>query len=141
MKVTLDHPEAKRGYPVILDDDGHIMQEHDGIEAALRKVNLSPAAFAAFCGILPTTLARYGRQSRAPGHVLNALGMVLKTKGAAAKGVSSNFTKNEREILCLRAQGKTFTQIAKILRISRQRAHQIAQAADGKRDLVARTDS
>lgn len=141
MKITLDHPSAERGFPVILDDDGNVMPEHDGIEAVLKKVNLSLPAFAAFCGILPTTLARYGRQSKAPGHVLNALGMVLKTKGAAAKGVSSNLTKNEREILCLRAQGKTFTQIAKILGISRQRAHQIAQAADGKRDIAARTDS
>lgn len=139
MKVTLDHPEAERGFPVILDDDGKVMKEHEGIDAVLRKAGLSMPEFAAFCGILPTTLARYGRHSKAPGHVLNALGLVLKTKGAAAKlDGRPSLTKTEREIASLRAAGKTFTEISKIMGVSRQRAHQIAQAAKGKLSLASR---
>lgn len=136
MKITLDHPDAKCGYPVIVDDDGNVMPEHVGIAAVLKKSGISHAAFAAFCGILPTTLARYGRQSKAPGHVLNALGQVLKTKGSVAFAAKPKpLSKTERDIANLRIRGKTFTEISRTMGISRQRAHQIAQAAMGKMSL------
>lgn len=134
MKVTLDHPASKHGFPVILDDDGKVMDEAAGIAAVLERAGVTVAEFAAFCDILPDTVAKYGRGRRAPGQVLNALGLVLKSRGEVIgkSGQKPQFSDTELEVLALREKGLSYAAIGKKLGIVRQRAHQIAQAAEGK---------
>ncbi len=134
MKVTLNHPQAKDGFPVILNGKGEVMREDEGIKAILARLGITHSEFAARCGILPTTLHRYGRGARTPGNVLNLLGELLKTKGGAINnGPAPDLTALEKKILSLKAEGKSFGEIAKLTGLSnRQRAHQIFLAATGK---------
>lgn len=144
MKVTLDHPESKHGYPVILDDNGTVMPVDKGIETALNRVGVSYEQFAAYCDILPPTLRQYGRRCNAPANVLNMIGLILDdpkrigdhvTKGAMA------LTDMESQVLTMTGAGLTYSQIAAAMsnnrknKMTRQRAFQIAEAARGKLDM------
>lgn len=136
MKVTLKHPKSINGFPVILDDDDSPLSPAEGIDAVLRKTNTSPAEFAAFCGILPTTLRQYGRRDTVPANVLNVLTILLEDGPDAARaqaGPSIQLTAIEKQVAAMVRKGMTYEQIAEKLGITRQRAHQIMEAAIGKK--------
>jgi hypothetical protein len=137
MKVTLNHPESKHGYPVILDDDGSLMNTAEGIEKGISKIGITPPQFAAYCNILPTTLSQYGRRTTTPANVLNMLGILLKDPKSAMSHVSKGaleLSDIEREVTTLKREGLSYVEIAKKLKIpTRQRVWQIAQAAAGKK--------
>lgn len=136
MKVTLNHPKALNGFPVVLDDEGRVLPPSNGIDAVLTKTSTSPAQFAAFCGILPTTLRQYGRRKNVPANVLNVLRILLEEGPDAARahaGDSIRLTSTERAVVAMVGKGMTFEAIAEGLGITRQRAHQIMEAAIGKK--------
>lgn len=140
MKVTLNHPESKNGFPVILNGKGEVMPEDVGISAVLSRYGITHEEFAAHCGILPTTLNRYGRGAKAPGNVLNLLGTLIRTRGhSIASGEVPKLTELESEILSLRARGNSFGEIAKITGLkNRQRVHQVYRSAVGKKSISRR---
>ena len=49
MKITLDHPEALHGRPVILDDDGSVMPTRPGAIKFLRLMGIKNEQFAEMC--------------------------------------------------------------------------------------------
>jgi predicted transcriptional regulator len=133
MKVTLNHPESVNGFPVIVDGDGNVVPQSEGIPAILEKTGVSIPEFAAYCGVLPSTITKYAKTNKTPGHVLNALGLVLKTKGEIVRKANPpELTATEQKIVALRDAGFSFGDIARKIGGSRQRAHQILQAAIGK---------
>lgn len=136
MKVTLNHPNAINGFPVVLDDAGEVMRPSDGIALALNKTGTTPAQFAAFCGILPTTLRQYSRRTNVPANILNMLRILIEEGPQAARskaGPSIQLTKVERQVSGMVRKGMTFEAIAETLGLTRQRAHQIMEAATGKK--------
>jgi DNA-binding NarL/FixJ family response regulator len=136
MKVTLDHPESKHGYPVILNDTGDLMEVAEGIAEAIRRSDCTYEQFAAYCNIKPATLRQYGRRAIAPANVLNMLGILLESPDAIRRHVSADalkLTADEQRVLKDLRDCKTYAQIAKSMKVTRQRAFEIASAARGKR--------
>lgn len=136
MKVTLEHPDSKHGYPVILDDAGSVMEIASGVSAVLTQTGTTYEAFAAYCNIKPATLRQYGRRANTPANVLNMLHLLLTSPDMVRRHVTSTslkLTEEERRVLAMLRRKMSFPQIGKELGISRQRAFEIAQAARGKK--------
>ena len=78
MRVTTDHAASSYGVPVILDDDGQVVDSGPGIKAALERLGMSRAEFAASCGVSVRTVEDwiYGRSTSAA--ALNVLAALLK---------------------------------------------------------------
>jgi ribosome-binding protein aMBF1 (putative translation factor) len=51
MKITTNHPCSHYGIPVILDDNGDVMDDAPGIKAVRRRCGLTAEQFAAECGV------------------------------------------------------------------------------------------
>lgn len=138
MKVTLYHPSSEQGFPVILDDDGNLMDVAEGIAAVLERIDMSYPVFAACCGVDPSTLRQYGRRSvehhNVTANVLNMLGLVLEDPVGARKKYAAaiSLTPIEKDILTRHKNGESWAGIGRTLGLSRQRVFQIAETARGK---------
>jgi len=133
MKVTLHHPASKEGYPVILDDDGTVMSDQEGIAAILQKVGMSYPEFAAVCGIKPITLRQYGNCRVITANVLNMLRLVLEdVKAVRAKHVPPPLNQKEKRVLALLKKGDGWAEIGRKMGFTRQQAFQVGEIANGK---------
>lgn len=131
MKITLDHPESKFGFPVIVDDAGRAFKKtNEGLLAVMDRLKLSPYELAAMCGLDQNTIAKYLDGSYVtPANVLNVLGLVMRGR---YKTPTSTITKKEAQVVTLRKAGLSFAEIGKRMGFSRQRANQIHQMAKAK---------
>lgn len=59
MKITTDHPSSSYGIPVILADDGALMDPGPGLMAVRRKLGLSRAQMGTVLGVSPRTVQAY----------------------------------------------------------------------------------
>ncbi len=80
MKITTRHPSSSYGVPVILDDEGRVMDYAEGVMALRKALGLSAADLAAQCGVSVHTV--YGWQvGRMPEvAALNVMGDLLRSK-------------------------------------------------------------
>lgn len=56
MKITIDHPASSYGQPVILADDGSVMDYAPGIKALRDRLGLSNQQLAEHCGVSGRTV-------------------------------------------------------------------------------------
>lgn len=80
MRITIDHPTSSYGQPVILADDGSVMDYAPGIKAARAKLGLTAAQLADLLGVSVRTVNGWeqGRMPETAG--LNMLGKLLRAK-------------------------------------------------------------
>ncbi|OQA34210.1 MAG: helix-turn-helix protein [Betaproteobacteria bacterium ADurb.Bin341] len=78
MRCTIDHPASSYGQPVILADDGSVMDYAPGIKAARAKLGLTAAQLAEKLGVSERTVNGWeqGRMPKTAG--LNMLGKLLR---------------------------------------------------------------
>lgn len=88
MKITHDHPASKYGMPVILDDDGSVMDYGAGIRAIRDRLDLSTRDIAAIVGGSPRTVEGWEQGFMPRAQALNALSLLLgpNSPAAALKG-------------------------------------------------------
>lgn len=78
MKTTIEHSASSYGQPVILDDNGQLMDYGPGIKAALKKLNMTAAEFAEACGAKRQTVYNWIAGTQMPSAAaLNVLGQLL----------------------------------------------------------------
>jgi len=78
MKITIYHAASSYGHPVILDDDGDLMDYAEGIKLLRSKLKLSTANLANACGVSPRTVEGW-EQGRSPSAAaLNAMANLMK---------------------------------------------------------------
>lgn len=78
MRVTIDHPQSCYGQPVILADDGRVMNFAPGIRAVRYKLGLSAEQLATLCGVSRRTVEGW-EQGRVPTTAaLNVMGKLLE---------------------------------------------------------------
>lgn len=78
MKITTDHAASSYGIPVILDDDGEVMDPGPGLKTALAKLGMTRAEFAAACDVSPRTVDDWVFDGRISAAALNVLGDMLR---------------------------------------------------------------
>ena len=79
MRVTTQHNASSYGLPVILADDGSLMDYAPGIKAIRAQIGLSTDDLAAHCGVSRRTVEGW-EQGRMPNAAaLNVLGYLLIT--------------------------------------------------------------
>lgn len=78
MVVTTDHSVSSYGMPVILDDNGKLMDYAPGVQAIRAKLNLSTQDLADHCGVSRRTVEGW-EQGRLPqAAALNVMASLLK---------------------------------------------------------------
>ena len=78
MRTTCNHPQSSYGIPVILADDGSVMDYGPGLTAALAKIGWSRADFAAHCGYSTArSVEKFWQGVVPPAATLNMLGVEL----------------------------------------------------------------
>jgi hypothetical protein len=78
MRITCIHPSSSHGIPVILADDGSVMDYGPGLTATLQKLGWSRADFAAYCGYSgPRSVEKFWQGVVPPATTLNMLAVAL----------------------------------------------------------------
>lgn len=80
MRITIDHPSSSYGVPVILADDGSVMDYAPGIKAIRAKLGLTARQLGDALGVSERTINGWegGRMPEVAG--LNMLGKLLRGK-------------------------------------------------------------
>ncbi len=65
MQITTNHSASSYGQPVILADDGAVMDYATGVKAVRKKLNMSTAQLAEACGVSRRTVEGW-EQGRLP---------------------------------------------------------------------------
>ncbi len=73
MKITIDHPASSYGQPVILDDDGSLMDYALGIKVIRTRLNMSTADLARHCGGSPRSVEKWEQGRMPSAQALNAM--------------------------------------------------------------------
>lgn len=82
MKITCNHSSSSYGIPVILGDDGQLMDYGPGLTAVLKNLGWSRSDFAANCGYSgPRSVEKFWQGVVPPAAVLNMLGVALDRHG------------------------------------------------------------
>lgn len=77
MVITTNHSASSYGQPVILDDDGNLVDYTKGIRAVRATLSLSTGGLAELCGVSKRTVEGW-EQGRLPGAAaLNAMADAL----------------------------------------------------------------
>lgn len=77
MRITCKHPQSSYGIPVILADDGGVMDYAPGIRAIRRAKAWSVAEMAAVCGVSPRTVEGWEQGRPVPAAALNAMAAAM----------------------------------------------------------------
>ena len=79
MKVTINHSASSYGVPVILSDDGAVMDYAAGIKAIRAQIGMSTDDVAAHCGVSRRTVEGWEQGRMPTTAALNMLGYLLMT--------------------------------------------------------------
>jgi DNA-binding XRE family transcriptional regulator len=81
MKITTNHSASSYGFPVVLNDNGEVMNPGPGCQAARERLGLSRAELAELSGLSPRTIEGYehGRPGL-PANLLIVLCGLLRKK-------------------------------------------------------------
>lgn len=77
MKITTAHVASSYGLPVILDDDGKVMEYSDGIKAVRARLAISTATLALACNVSRRTVEGWEQGKPVPAAALNVMGGLL----------------------------------------------------------------
>ena len=77
MKVTCNHSSSSYGVPVILADDGSVMDYAPGIKAIRAKLSLSTDALAESCGVSRRTVEGWEMGRMPTAAALNVMAQLL----------------------------------------------------------------
>ncbi len=79
MKITCDHPASSYGQPVILDDEGNVLDYPEGIVAVRNRLGLTQGRLAEACNVGLAAVRNYeqGRRTNVPASLLNMLAILL----------------------------------------------------------------
>jgi len=80
MRITIDHPSSSYGQPVILGDDGLVMDYAPGIKAARAKLGLTARQLGDLCGVSERTVNGWEQGRMPETAALNMLGKLLRAK-------------------------------------------------------------
>lgn len=82
MKITCNHPQSSYGVPVILNDQGAVMDYADGMTEVLKRIGWTRKQAAEAAGYSPRTIERFWAQGEVPSaQFLNVLAMELQFCG------------------------------------------------------------
>ena len=77
MTVTTKHPSSSYGQPVILADDGSVMDYAPGVKAIRAKRGWSTQQLAAVCGVSRRTVEGWEQGRPVPAAALNAMAAAM----------------------------------------------------------------
>lgn len=77
MKITCNHSTSSYGVPVILGDDGKVMDYAPGIKALRAKLQLSTQALADKCGVSRRTVEGWEQGRMPDAAALNVMSSLL----------------------------------------------------------------
>ena len=78
MQVTTDHPSSSYGVPVILADDGDVMDYAPGIKSVRSSLGLSTQQLADYCGVSRRTVEGWEAGRMPTAAALNVMAGLLK---------------------------------------------------------------
>lgn len=78
MQVTTKHPKSSKGHPVIVSDDGQIMDPILGFRALIKTVGWTRTRVAHECGVAVRTIHGWCSTTNPPISALNVLGSELE---------------------------------------------------------------
>lgn len=79
MGITCNHPASSHGVPVILDEDGSVMDYGPGLTAILKHLKWTRSDFAAHCGYKSArSVEKFWQGAIPPAATLNMLGAALE---------------------------------------------------------------
>ena len=141
MKITLNHPKSRHGFPVILGDDGKPIEPINvGLRAAMERSGVSPYELAAMTGTTHRNIMRYlDGMVDTPANVLNVMSIALSASPKKAmQSVSGGLTDEEKEVVKMRdRQGLSFAAVGAAIGCSRQYAHVVYKQAMAKKSAKA----
>lgn len=81
MTITTQHASSSYGIPVILDDDGNVMDYEPGIKSVRARLSLTQAELAEKCGVSPRSVQGWEQgRDRVPAAALNVMSDLLRTR-------------------------------------------------------------
>jgi len=81
MRITTEHSRSSYGIPVILDDDGEIMDPAPGVRAVRERLGITAAQLAELCGKSVRAVNNWEQGIRnVPAEALNVMGDLLKKR-------------------------------------------------------------
>ena len=87
MRITCHHYKSTNGVPVILDDNGEVMEYSAGLSATLKKIGWSRADFAKRLGYKSKrSVEKFWQGTTPPAHVLNILSVELRSPPKPRRG-------------------------------------------------------
>jgi DNA-binding transcriptional regulator YiaG len=78
MKITCEHDASSHGIPVILDDDGTVMEYANGIKALRERLQLSTQELAEACEVSRRTVEGWEQGRAIDAAPLNLMALLLK---------------------------------------------------------------
>jgi len=82
LKITTEHAASSYGQPVILNDDGELLNIWDGIKTARKKMNMNTKTFGLLLNVSPRTVEDWEQGRRRPRtESLLHLSIIMKRKG------------------------------------------------------------
>jgi ABC-type Fe2+-enterobactin transport system substrate-binding protein len=79
MKITCNHPKSTKGVPVILDDDGNIMDYVQGLTDTLKALDMTREEAAQAAGYKSKrSIDKFWQAHTPSARLLNVLGMALE---------------------------------------------------------------
>jgi DNA-binding transcriptional regulator YiaG len=86
MHITTDHSASSYGQPVILDDDGDVMDYALGIKAVRGKLNLTTEQLAAICNVSRRTVEGWEQGRMPETAALNVMATLISQKRRKPNG-------------------------------------------------------
>lgn len=77
MQVTTTHSASSYGMPVILDDDGNLMDYAPGVKAIRVKLDITTAELAEKCGVSKRTVEGWEQGRMPTAAALNVMGDLI----------------------------------------------------------------
>lgn len=79
MKITTQHPASSYGFPVILDDNGEVMDYPQGVKAVRKLAGMSTTSLGELCGASRRTVENWeGGRFPPPANALNVMAELIK---------------------------------------------------------------
>jgi hypothetical protein len=83
MTITFDHPESRRGRPVVLDDAGDPLSDRAGFKLFRKRYALSVHAMGELCGVSGRTVESWSSRYAVPLYALLVMADRLRRDATA----------------------------------------------------------